>query len=267
MKPELLISAVNADPRQLIEKMGVSSDAVLINQSGKEAYEEIPVKNGVVRVFSFDEKGVGKSRNRAIEKSEGEILVFADDDIEYEENYADLIVREFEAHPEAEGLFFNVKVCPERRTYYNEDFGRVRIYNAGRYPAYSIAIKKSVLERAQIRYSLLFGGGAKYSCGEDSLFISDCIRAGIRMYRTTVCIGKEVPRTNGESTWFKGYNEKFFFDRGVLYAFLYGPLSTVMGFRFVYTKKAVMCRDIPWKKAFGILLKGIKEGKKEKKTV
>lgn len=267
MKLELLISAVNCEPEKLIKKMGVTGDGVLINQCGKSDEIQISSKTGKVRVFCFAEKGVGLSRNRAIEKATGDILLFSDDDIEYLQDYESIVLSEFEKHPEADALFFNVNVCEARRTYYNQDYKRVHIYNGGRYPAYSIAVRKSALDKAGVKYSLLFGGGAKYSCGEDSLFIRDCLKAGLKMYRTTALIGSEVEREGGESTWFKGYDEKFFFDRGVLYYFLYKGLASLMGFRFVYTKKSLMCGDIAWKKAYSILKSGIKEGKNEYRNI
>lgn len=258
MKLELLISAVNAEPEKLIEKMKVTSNAVLINQCGRNSEEQF----AGVRVFCFDEKGVGKSRNRAIENSMADIILFSDDDIVYDEGYEERVISEFEKHPEADALFFNVRVCESRRTYWNEDFKRVHIWNGGRYPAYSIAVKRDAIMQAKVRYSTYFGGGAKYSCGEDSLFIKDCLKAGIKMYRTDVQIGEEEPRENGESTWFNGYDEKYFFDRGVLYAKLYGVLAGLMGLRYVYVKKNVMCKNIFWKKAYKLLRKGIKEGRK-----
>lgn len=260
MKLELLISALNLDAHSLIEKMNIRSDAVLVNQCDREGTENISLEAGTVRVFYSTERGVGKSRNMALSKATGDILLFSDEDIVYLDNYAETVVSEFEKHPEADGLFFNVDVCKERRTYFNEDNKRVHIWNGGRYPAYSIAVRRNALEGKGIAYSLLFGGGAKYSCGEDSLFIRDCLKAGLKMYRTTAMIGKEIPRP---STWFNGYNEKFFFDRGVLYHFLYGKLAWLMGFRFVYTKRSGICNDMQWKKAYSLLLKGIKEGKKE----
>lgn len=267
MKLEVLISAVNCEPEKLIEKMGIEGNAVLINQCGKDAEEIIPGENGEIRVFSFAEKGVGRSRNRALERASGDIILFSDDDIEYISGYEKLVCDEFAAHPEADALFFNVNVCEARRTYFNQDYKRVHIWNGGRYPAYSIAVRKKALDRAGVKYSVLFGGGAKYSCGEDSLFIRDCLKAGLKMYRTTVLIGREAEREGGESTWFKGYDEKFFFDRGVLYYFLYKGLASLMGFRFIYTKKNVMCRDISWKKAYSLLKSGIREGKNEYRNI
>lgn len=261
MRLEVLISAVNADAGLLIEKMNITSDAVLINQSGRNSAGEVSVKNGKVRVFSYDEKGVGLSRNRAIENAKGDILLFADDDIVYDSDYEEKVLKEFEKHPEADGIFFNVEVNERRRTYWNKGYDRVHLTNAGRYPAYSIAVRKNALDRSQVKFSLLFGGGAKYSCGEDSLFIKDMLNAGLELYKTETKIGREEERPNSESTWFSGYNEKFFKDRGVLYAFLYGALAKPFAVRFVYAKKEVMCNEIKPKDALKLMFEGIKEGK------
>jgi len=261
---ELLISAVNAEPDKLIETMKIECPAVLVNQCGRVSITVLERESGAVRVFDSDERGVGKSRNKALSEARGDILLFADEDIVYDPGFAERVIDEFAAHPEADGLFFNVRVCEERRTYWNEDYSRVHIWNGGRYPAYSIALRKSAVDRAAgkgkpLRFSELFGGGAKYSCGEDSLFIRDCLGAGLKLYRTPTEIGEEIPRP---STWFKGYDEKYFFDRGVLYHFLYGILAYPMGVRYILAKRSVMCKEIPWKQAIGIIRKGIAEGKK-----
>ena len=41
---------------------------------------------------------------------------------------------------------------------------------------------------AHITFSLLFGGGAKYSNGEDSLFLKDCLKYGLVVYAVPVCV-------------------------------------------------------------------------------
>jgi len=35
-----------------------------------------------------------------------------------------------------------------------------------------------------------------------------------------------------------------------------------MAFRFVFTKRAEMCKEIPWKSAYKIVCEGMKEGRK-----
>ncbi len=259
MKLELLISALMADPEKLVHCMNIASDAVLVNQCDENSERTITLDSGnEVRVFSCSQRGVGNSRNRALLESRNDILLFSDDDIVYENNLEEMILSEFEAHPEADGIFFNVEVDESRRTYHIDEFGPVPFRASGRYPTYSLAVRRSAVNKADIHFSTLFGGGAPYSCGEDSLFIMDAIKAGLKLFKSPVNIGREVLR---ESTWFKGYTEKFFFDRGVLYHFLYGKLAVLLGARFILKHRKEMCTEVNSRKAFLLLKKGIKEGK------
>ena len=58
-------------------------------------------------------------------------------------------------------------------------------------------------------------------------------------------------------TWFAGYTDKFFIDRGVLYHFLYGGLAYPMAVRFILAHGKVMCQEIPKKNALALMRKGI----------
>lgn len=263
MSVQLLVSAVDKDVHNLPEKMNIQCDLLLVNQLPveKEAQAGIQVfsyKGYEVKAYSMQEKGVGLSRNTALERADHEISLFGDEDIVYEDGYASAIEKAFEEHPEADMLLFNVQVTENRRTYWTEQFHRVHQWNCGRYPAYSFALRTEKMHEANLKYHLWFGGGARYSNGEDSLFIRDALRTGLRCYAIPVCIGQEIPRENEESTWFHGYNEKFFYDRGVLYHYLYGKLAPLMAARFLLRNKETMCKDISVKEASRLMHKGFK---------
>ena len=254
MTLQLLVAAMNREPRGLAEEMGIDSDAIIVSQGGQYAYEELKWKEHRIRYYSMAERGVGLSRNHSLLRAEAEISLFADEDIVYEPDYVRKVLEAIEEHPGADLLFFNVQAMPGRETYCNREFGRVRWYNSGRYPTYSLAVRTRRIHQKNITFSLLFGGGARYSAGEDSLFIRDCLKAGLKAYKVPVSIGHERER---ESTWFTGYNDKFFYDRGVLYHYLYGPAARPMALRFLFAHREEMCREIPWRKAYGIMCRGI----------
>lgn len=265
MKLQVLVSAMHADAKELTEKMQLQTEAIIVNQCDGYGTDSFFVRDDVghmqeIKVFSFCERGIGLSRNNALLRASGDISLFADDDIIYENGYGNKITEEFAAHPKADVILFNVSVNEKRRTYFNTDFHRVRWYNCGRYPAYSIAIKTEKMHAANLTYSLLFGGGAKYSNGEDSLFLSDCLKAGLKVYASPVLIGREEERESG-STWFFGYNRKFFFDRGVLYHYLYGRMAGIWGLRFVLKQRAVMGEKITLKQAYRWLKEGVRFAK------
>lgn len=258
MKIQLLVSAVDKDAAALIGQMNIRTDAVIVNQCDRYDYEEIENHGHKVQVFSMSERGVGLSRNTALLHASGDICVFSDEDIVLKEDYESLIQSTYEELPDADMILVNVQVAPARRTYWNEDVHKISRRNYGRYPAYSITAKRDALLKANVHYSLLFGGGARYSNGEDSLFLRDCLKAGLKIYSHTVCIGEETER---ESTWFSGYHEKFFKDRGVLYHYLYGKLALPLAFRFLWVHRDEMCREVPLRQAYSWMKAGVREAK------
>lgn len=258
MRIQLLVSAVDKDAAALIGQMNIQTDAVIVNQCDRYGYEEIENHEHRVQVFSMPERGVGLSRNTALLHASGDVCVFSDEDIVLEDDYEAQILRAYGELPDADMILVNVKVSPARRTYWNEDIHRINRRNYGRYPAYSITARRDALLGANVHYSLLFGGGAKYSNGEDSLFLKDCLKAGLKVYSHTICIGEETER---ESTWFSGYHEKFFRDRGVLYHHLYGKLALPLAFRFLWVHRDEMCREIPLKQAYTWMKAGVREAK------
>ncbi len=261
---EVLISALNKDAAKLVSGMGLECDAVVVDQTDRDAVSSFELENGCsVHVYERNERGIGRSRNLALDKASADIVLFSDEDIVYEKGYADSILKAFDEHPDADIIMFNVDVNEGRRTYHIEKECRVHRWSLGRYPAYAAAARREKLAAEGVRFSLLFGGGAPYSNGEDSLFYMDCVKAGLKIMAVPVKIGTEIERP---STWFHGYDEKFFKDRGVLYHFLYGKMAGIWARRFIFAKKKKMCRDIKPADALRLMKAGIEEGKKLSKN-
>lgn len=255
MRVQILASVVDKDPRELVREMHIETDAVIVNQCGRYGVETFDHEGRTVRVFHMAERGVGLSRNTALMRADGDICLFSDQDIVYERGYEQKILQAFEGCPEADMIVFNVEVAEERRTYRNTGVKRVRWYNCGRYGAVSFAVRREKLLASGVTFSLLFGGGAKYSAGEDSLFLKQFMDKGYKVYTSPAVIGRE---TEGNSTWFSGYHDKFFFDRGVLYHFLYGPLAKLWAFRFLVVHREKMCLEISLGDAYRIMKEGIR---------
>ncbi len=259
MSVEVLASVMHQDMAVLAEQMQLDSDAVIINQCDCLGCSEMEYRGHRVRFFSFPERGVGRSRNAAIERADGDICLFADEDIEYEAGYAKAVEQEFAGNPRADMILFNIEVEESRRTYHITERKRVHWYNCGRYGAVSFAVRRESLRRSGVRFSLLFGGGARFSNGEDSLFLKEFMDKGCRVYTAPVTIGRERA---GKSSWFDGYNERFFHDRGVLYHYLYGVMALPFSLRFLLAHRGTLCEQVALRQALGWMKEGIGEGKR-----
>ena len=269
MTLETLVSAVKENTTTLASRMKLDCDAIIINQCNVNGYELYEYQGHRILCLSFRETGVGLSRNSALMRATADIILFSDEDIIYEEGYAKKVLEAFEKRPYADMLLFNMEVVKERATYHTEKESRVHWYNCGRYPTYSFAIRREVLHRKNITFSLLFGGGARYSNGEDSIFIRDCIKNGMKVYALPITIGRENGRP---STWFHGFTGKFFFDRGVLYEYLYGPFAGLFAWRFLFKNRSQFFgetqeRDAETvterKQAYLLMKQGMKEMRKQ----
>lgn len=255
MQVQVLASVMNQNMEQIVRKMNLASDAVIINQCDCLKQEETEYNGGCVRFYSFPERGIGKSRNEAILRADKDICLFSDEDIVYEDDYAARIAEEFRRNPKADMILFNISVEESRRTYHITERKRVRWYNCGRYGAVSFAVRRESLLASGVMFSQLFGGGARYSNGEDSLFLKEFMSKGYKVYTAPVTIGREEA---GESTWFAGYNEKFFYDRGVLYHYLYGKMAKVFALRFLLAHKGKMCNEVSLKQAYKWMAEGVR---------
>lgn len=258
MKVQVLASVMNETMENIVERMRLDSDAVIVNQCDCLGVQETEYRGHRVRFFSFPDRGVGRSRNEAILRADQDICLFSDGDIVYEPGYAEAIAAEFAGNPKADMILFNIAVEESRKTYHIEKRKKVHWYNCGRYGAVSFAVRRDSLLRSGVTFSLLFGGGAKYSNGEDSLFLKEFMGKGFQVYTAPVTIGREEA---GQSTWFAGYNEKFFRDRGVLYHYLYGGLARAMSLRFLLAHRGMICSEVSVAQAYAWMKQGVREGR------
>ena len=223
MKLQVLISTMHREDHGLIEQMNVNSDVIVINQCDRNDFEEFTYKGNKIKWYSLAERGVGLSRNTALMRGDAEILLFADDDVVYSDDYKEKVIRAFEEHPEASLIVFNlISENPNRPEAIDDRFHKLYWFNCLKYGAFRIAVRKDDIIKNNIYYSLLFGGGAPYQAGEDNLFITNCIQKGLVCYASNEVIGTVKQE---ESTWFQGYNAKYYHDRGVLFASMYGKLA------------------------------------------
>ena len=84
MRVEVLISAMNVEDINFYKKFNLECDALIINQAGRNSYEETYDGDKKIRMITTDTKGLGKSRNLALLNSTADIVIFADDDEVFE---------------------------------------------------------------------------------------------------------------------------------------------------------------------------------------
>lgn len=232
-KIQVLVAAMNQTDHSLIERMNVSTSAIVGNQCDRNSVEEFE-HNGVrIKYLNSDERGVGLNRNNALMRADGDILVFADEDEVFFDDY-DIIIKEaYNEIPDADAIIFNIDtvgVDVGRRNI--TKIKRACLLNALNYGAARLTVRNDSVTSKNIYFNRQFGGGTVFSSGEDTLFIADLLKQGLKVYVYPALIAY-VDQTS--STWFEGYTEKYFYDKGALFA----ALSKRFGW--------ILCKAVLWK--------------------
>ncbi len=242
MKVEVLCVTMHQKGLDKYEEMNIQSDVVFANQADRHSYEEAMIDGNRVKMITTPYRGVGNNRNMAILHATGDILMFADDDVIYSDGYAKGVIEAFESVPDADMMVFHCTTNSDRGMPDIDAVKRVRIWNSMRYGTFCFVIKKESLLKNNLNFTQLFGGGSRYCAGEDNLFMRDALKRGLKVYAHpfTIAFVKQ-----DESTWFKGYDEKFFFDNGAWLNATFPVLKHLLVWYFVlnFSKRTDLGRN------------------------
>ena len=257
MKVESLIVTTNQKDYSLLDKMNIKTDAIVCNQCDRNSVECFDYLGNVLKWYSFNESGVGPNRTNGLMRASADVCLLADDDMVYYDNYVEVVEKAFTDNKDADVIIFNIDEDGGER-FKNVKTVTVNKRNFGRYGAVRIAFRRESIFLNGISFNLSFGGGAKYSAGEDSLFIKSCLDSGLKVIAVPYSIAKLV--NDRESTWFTGYTEKYFIDKGVLNYFLNKKLAKLYCF-YNAVRHRKSYKEIGWFNAYKLMIKGVNQVK------
>lgn len=211
---QVLVAAMGQTDHSLLEKLNVQSDALVGNQCDFDRIEHFVWQGHDIAYFSFNERGVGLNRNNTWMRATGEMCLFADDDMRYVDGYAQIVANTFDRLPQADVLVFGAVGKGASGTTPGKA-RRLHFFNCLRYGIVRVAVRTQKVREQGIAFNLCFGGGTQHSHGEDTLFLVECLKHGLKVYAVPDVI---FELTNERpSTWFRGYTDKYFRDKGVLF--------------------------------------------------
>lgn len=252
MKFQFLISTMNNSINNIVKMTKESNTygfALVINQASEdlEFFEDENIK-----VYSYNEKGLSKSRNRAIENSDADICLICDDDIIYHKNIGKKILNAFEANPNYDLIAFYVNRSKDFHQKKQGDIHQINFLQSMAIMSVQIAFKRESVIKKKIKFDEKFGAGSdKYICGEENIFLTDCLRNGLKILYVPIEIAK---LTETDSTWFTGYNELYFKSKGAVFyrmsKIMYIPLIVLFAFlkRKMYSNEATICQAMKYMK-------------------
>ena len=209
---EILCTTMHQTDLSKVREMNIHSDVVFANQADRTELTEEMIDGHRVRMITTQTRGVGKNRNLAMTYAEGDICLLADDDVVYYDDMEQRVLSEFAAHPDADVIIFQFETdCAERQQKSYAKTKKVHWWNRLTWSTVRIAFRLNSVKKANLWFNTLFGGGCIFPCGEDSMWLYDAKKSGLRFYVSNQTIGTVTYET---STWFTGYDEKYFYGNG-----------------------------------------------------
>ncbi len=254
MKLEVLLSCMNQKDLGIVKRSRITSDVLVINQADGEDIEE-QVENGQrIRMFTTNERGLSRSRNMALKYAEGDICVLCDDDEIFEKNYRDKILKSFEKINKADIIAFDVA---NKETRLKRKVRRIGYLSSLRISSCQIAFRRKSIVDNNLSFDVYMGAGSGNGCGEENKFLLDALKVGLKIFYVPVQIAKLDSQT---STWFDGFDQVFFYQRGTATRYMLGYLPSVIYgiYYIIFKRKRYVVSISPWK-AWRALYAGIRE--------
>ena len=259
MKVEILMSCMHQKDAELVKKSNLTGHVVVINQCDAESYVEYPNKQGMIRMFSTKERGLTKSRNMAIRKSDADICMLCDDEEIFVSEYETKIREAYELLPQADVIIFKMEnyPCP-----FPDKIMKLHFPRTLNVSSWQISFRRERLKENGVAFDELLGAGTENGAEEELKFLTDCEKANLQIYYVPVVIAS-VAQT--ESTWFDGFTETFFVNRGATTRYILGFwLASLYAVYYVLKKREKYKANLTMFQAFRAIFRGIWENKIEK---
>ena len=236
MKLETLVTTMHQTGFDIYTRMNLQTDAVIANQTDQNSYAEARINGHSVKMVSTDTRGLSRNRNLALAHASqcADYVLFTDDDLVFADGYERMIEEEFERHPEAEAIRFNIHEMPSSRRLGMrriERFERATRRNMSASGVWGVVVKNEILKKHSLRFHENFGAGTVNYCGEDTIFLMQMIDKKVKFYRSPVDIAGIAQM---ESSWYRGANEKYFTVAGAVLAEAYPKSAYLLAIRSAF---------------------------------
>jgi hypothetical protein len=154
-----------------------------------------------LQVEELQSVGVAKSRTRAIWLAGSEYLVFADDDIVFNETGLEDAIHYLDSHPKLSLLLAQAQDPSGRlRKRYPKAVKKLGLFNSARAATYEMIIRVDAVRQFGVVFDESFGAGSENYLGDEYIFITDLLRAGGKAEFVPITIATH-PEISSGSGW------------------------------------------------------------------
>ena len=212
---DILLTTTNKNVDEilnLVKRLNIVSNVIVGNQAKENNVQVYYDNEQKITIVNTNTKGCSKNRNNLLNYSSAELVIFADDDEVFTNNYLTTIISTFAIKPDADAIYFAVNVNKESRP--------VRIFKNNRKArwkdisalgVWGLVIKRKAIDKYNLKFDDNFGPGSPCPMGEDSIYLKELLNKTRNVYTSTMLLAYIE---QFQSTWFKGYTKEYFVNLG-----------------------------------------------------
>lgn len=217
MKLVVLLSCMHQNDRDIISRVNLQTDAVIINQCNEDSIDYVKFTNNkgvecTVKFISTTERGLSRSRNMAIENADdADICLICDDDEYLDADYENKIISSYLQNPNYPAILFIVRREDGRTKIYPDNEIDMSLIHILKSSSQQISFLRQTIISEHTKFDIMLGSGTGNGAGEENKFLLDISRNGHKIKFIPKEIGVVLP---GKSMWFNGYNHKYMRNLG-----------------------------------------------------
>ncbi len=251
MRVEVLVSTMNQNDYSLIERMRIKSDAVIVNQCDVNDRTEFYNNGYSIIWINSTSRGLSVSRNICLEEARGDICLIADDDIEYIDNYVEIVSNAFSEESAADIIRFQVEGIEKKFKTYSQKKKRLNVLTSLRISSVEIAFRR--LSVRNVRFDEMIGAGTDFYMGEENAFLMQCLQSNLIIYY----IPQKISNLHIlQSTWKNISTEKYLISRGAAFEAMNTPFTHLFIVQFALRKRYLFNKDYSLLSSIRIMEKG-----------
>ncbi|MFL2116459.1 glycosyltransferase [Marinilactibacillus psychrotolerans] len=257
---EVLVSTMNRDDLTFIEKMKISTNAIVVNQNGTDSVRMSRINDNELKFVCSNEKGLSRSRNLALKHSKSEICVLADDDVEYVNDYSDIILQAYNEHENADIIVFQVERTGCNRTKkFRDQLSWENYITSLKISSVEITFKRDRIIENGIKFNELMGAGSEFYLGEENIFLYDSLKKGLKVLYLPIKIASV---DCSQSSWFEGYTKEYFNSLGAAYYNMSKSFYSILLLQFALRKYKLYKDEMSFFAAYREMVRGVRKYKK-----
>jgi hypothetical protein len=133
-----------------------------------------------VRIFTTDSIGLSKNRNHAHAHCTADVVLVADDDLQYTPQGLQAVIDTFVANPGVDVATFRYATAGESKIYPPTQHNLRTPFRFYYVTSFEIAFRRESITRVDLSFCELAGLGAPYlHAGEEQIFLHHCLKSGL----------------------------------------------------------------------------------------